>query len=134
MSESNLVLEFPSIHKTFEKPAAAHAAGTGKRGRRQGWFVVGREGLIRGWCVDLADLSRRLTVEIKIDGAVAGTALADRCREKLVAENIGDGHYAFTFAVPSSFRDARSHTVEARVITPGYSDFVLQIKEARFSI
>lgn len=50
------------------------------------------------WCPGKDD---RLTVELRLDGQVVGTAVADQSREDLARSGIGDGRHAFSLAVPA---------------------------------
>jgi hypothetical protein len=58
------------------------------------------EGMIEGWCWDRAAPERRVTLDILIDGALAGHTLAGIFREDLRSAGKGSGHCGFSFFLP----------------------------------
>ena len=112
------------------EPAPPPAA----RRSASGWYLLNDDGIVRGWCVDRNRAEQRLTVAISIDGLVVGEALADRPHQRLLADGLGDGRYAFAFAVPLDYHDGEAHELEAAITTPGYEGIRLKIKQPVFSI
>ncbi|HEY0834711.1 MAG TPA: hypothetical protein VGE72_12455 [Azospirillum sp.] len=70
---------------------------------------------LHGWVWNPANQNQRLTVEMYVDGRLAGTAKADRHRPDLAAGGIGDGCYAFLFEMPAEYCDDAEHEVMAVV-------------------
>ena len=55
---------------------------------------------VRGYVVDLNDLSRRFVVELRLDGAPAGIARAELFEPALSERGWADGCFGFAFALP----------------------------------
>jgi len=70
---------------------------------------------IAGWVRDRNHPDARLRVDILDGNTVLGTTAADRVRADLRTAAIGDGQYSFTFPLPESLRDGRSHAVTVRI-------------------
>jgi hypothetical protein len=51
--------------------------------------------VLRGWARNRANRTERLSIELRIDGRVVMTALADKERSDLVKHSVGDGRCAF---------------------------------------
>jgi len=62
--------------------------------------TVTSDGWVRGWACIKNRLSERREVEIIAGTEVVGLAVADGYRQDLEKANIGDGRYAFAFALP----------------------------------
>lgn len=62
---------------------------------------IAQPGAIEGYVFTPAEMGRRLTVEILLDGAVVATLRADEFVERLWRERRGDGCYGFSFALPA---------------------------------
>ncbi|MGZ8406877.1 MAG: glycosyltransferase family 2 protein [Caulobacteraceae bacterium] len=88
--------------------------------RYGGWARADSDHVIRGWVADLEDFSRRIKVDVRIDGEVVGTALADRYDAKVEAAGVGDGSHAFALTIPAWFRDGAAHGFEVSVVGGGY--------------
>lgn len=68
---------------------------------------------IAGWAADRSNLGRRLEVEIRRDGAVLGTARAERPREDLARAGIGDGRHGFELLIKEPLAPGEGGRVEA---------------------
>jgi Sulfotransferase domain len=55
---------------------------------------------IHGWAVDGKDPGKRVRVNIIVNGALAGSAIANRFRPDLVNAGFDDGRHGFEFPVP----------------------------------
>ena len=73
--------------------------------------------MVSGWAVDPADPSAEVSVSIRADGVLLGSAVANNFREDLKAAGVGLGHgkYAFGFRLPPSFRPASGFRLSAEV-------------------
>jgi SAM-dependent methyltransferase len=80
----------------------------------QSWLDVCQNDLIAGWAWDVANPTRRLEIDIIVDGARLARVTAGVYRPDLEAAGVGDGTHAFYFTPPSSF-DLRHHSVEVVV-------------------
>jgi len=80
----------------------------------RGYIDGVQDGRILGWVWDRLRPRRRLDVEILSAGAPLGVARADGFREDLAAGGVGDGGYAFSFALPAM--DIPRETIAARVL------------------
>lgn len=69
--------------------------------------VIG-DGHVQGWAFDPGHPADRLRVIVLLDGEIAGFDRADRVRNDLVADDIGDGAYGFRCRVPDLKLDAAS--------------------------
>jgi GT2 family glycosyltransferase len=56
-------------------------------------------GMLSGWAIDLGKPSRRLSVDLLVDGRVVDTVTADQPRPDLAAAGLGDGFSAFRFTI-----------------------------------
>lgn len=73
----------------------------------------------QGWAVDLRHPKRRLQLELRINGHVVATALADQMREDVRAEGLSDGHCGFVIPFPDSVPRDRPVLVEVTVAPNG---------------
>jgi len=71
-----------------------------------------------GFAYDRADLGRRYTVELLIDGEPYMSSLCDEFLTALVDANVGDGRFGFTFNVPEPVISG-ARIVEARLANIG---------------
>jgi GT2 family glycosyltransferase len=99
---------------------AGHA--TQRRGAKTGRFLAhairtGRE-IVTGYIVDRTDLSRRLAVEILVDGLQIDIALADQFSGELRELGIGDACYGFAFVLRPALVDA-ARMLEVRLANVG---------------
>ena len=85
------------------------------RGTIMGHFDV-QGGSVRGFAYDAADLTRRLALELLLDGWPLDIARADDYAPE--AADIGDGCYGFGFRLSEALGDAGS-TLEVRVANTG---------------
>jgi hypothetical protein len=65
------------------------------------------EGMIAGWCWDRANPHRRITLNIFVDGTLAGSVLAGIYRDDLRAAGKGTGHCGFGYFLPWNLITAR---------------------------
>jgi hypothetical protein len=65
-----------------------------------------------GWVWDPADPSKRLTVEVKLDGALIRRREASDFRPDLPDAGVGDGRYAFSVELPAETFDGEPHVLE----------------------
>jgi GT2 family glycosyltransferase len=72
-------------------------------------------GCATGWAYDPRDPSRRLRVDIQIDGKYHDTVTATLYREDLAAAGIGDGFHAFRYPLPPWSLDGNPHRIQARL-------------------
>ncbi|MBU6448088.1 MAG: tetratricopeptide repeat protein [Rhodospirillales bacterium] len=78
---------------------------------------------LRGWVWCEAEPARRLEIEILLNGALAGRAMADLYRQDVEDAGKGDGHYGFAWKLPIAAL-ASAGQVEIAVRVAG-TDFVL---------
>lgn len=71
-----------------------------------------------GFVYDRADLGRRYTVELLIDGEPYMSSICDEFVTELAAAGIGDGRFGFTFSLPDQV-SASAGIVEARLANLG---------------
>ena len=75
--------------------------------------TVGHAGAY-GWLLDEAHPSARIMIELSVNGAVLGRALADRRRPDLLMAGIGDGHCGFDLQLHPPLPVGRSHVLRLR--------------------
>lgn len=75
--------------------------------------IVGRRAF--GWVRSKSDTSRRVVVELLVDGIPVAEAAADRYRPDLSEAGLGDGHHGFQVIVPEQAIRSPSSTAEIRV-------------------
>src|SRR5580698_3123453 len=73
-----------------------------------------------GYVVDPADLDRRFTIEITVDGYVVRVVRADTYVHELAQQSLGDGFYGFSVSLDSRVMDGSS-VVQARLANIGTS-------------
>lgn len=73
--------------------------------------------IVSGWALDLADPSAEVSVSVRADGVLLGTAIANKFREDLKTAGVGLGHgkYAFGFHLPAAFRPAAGFRLSVEV-------------------
>lgn len=81
----------------------------------EGCHDVANRNVIHGWVWDTRHPSRRIRVEILDGNKLVAVVRADKFRQDLLTEGKADGNCAFTFPVPASLRDGRSHWIRVRV-------------------
>src|SRR5882724_2912250 len=86
----------------------------------QGTFFRVGETSCAGHVFDQADLSRRLVVELLIDGVPVALVRANTFVRELVVKGIGDGCFGFSFALPDTIL-ATGCVAEARLANDGTS-------------
>jgi hypothetical protein len=69
-----------------------------------GFVEVAASDRLLGWAWSPRDPALRVAVELRLGGEVVASAVADRLREDLASNGIGDGRHAFELAVPESCR------------------------------
>ena len=62
--------------------------------------LITRDGWVSGWCWDPDAPQRRLTLDVRLDDAVAGSVEAAESRADLRHADVGDGRYGFNFMLP----------------------------------
>lgn len=81
------------------------------------------EALIEGWITVVGNPSDKLDLEVMLRGEVIGRCVADQFRQDLKDADIGDGHCAFSFPIPSfvpasEIRQIAVRLAESVVILP----------------
>jgi hypothetical protein len=89
-----------------------------RRSRYRGQLDELRDGLVLGWAHDSSRPRERLMVEVYAGGILAGVVRADAFRPDLARAGIGDGKFAFSFALPAEMGD--SGPIAARVAETEY--------------
>ncbi|MFI4949396.1 MAG: Hint domain-containing protein, partial [Alphaproteobacteria bacterium] len=72
---------------------------------------------IEGWAFDPAAPDTRVLLVVLDNGAEIGRVVADRYRQDLAADRIGDGRHAFELVVPGGFAPGVRHEIEVRCDT-----------------
>jgi hypothetical protein len=72
-----------------------------------------RDGIVAGWAFDWSDPSRRVEVNVLVDGEMVARTTADMPRPALVREGLGDGRHGFYVELPARLRDGGVHTIAA---------------------
>src|SRR5579885_237903 len=73
------------------------------------------DGCVSGWAWDpAAGADKPLTVEIRSNGALLATVVADRFRQDLLKEGIGSGFHSFAARLPAEFADVPVDQITAR--------------------
>jgi hypothetical protein len=90
------------------------------------WHISGRldraeDGVFEGWAINPHNEADRERLEVVIDGAVVGVALAGLYREDLDKANIRGGYAKFLYQVPRRYFDGKAHTIDMRHIGTGRS-------------
>ena len=78
-----------------------------------GYIDACDDGVLLGWAARAGDAAP-VTVEVRCDGVVLGSATAQLYREDLRAAGIGDGRHGFAFRVPPDARARGRYVLEAR--------------------
>lgn len=78
-----------------------------------GWLdAVSPSGLVGGWAVDHDTPNRSISIQVRVDGAIAATILADGSRPD-VNQAIGvGGAHGFQWQLPNRYLDGERHLVE----------------------
>jgi hypothetical protein len=74
---------------------------------------------IAGWARNMAEPKQRLTIEIRADGNLIATTVADKLRPDLQKKNIGDGLYGYFLATPQAIKDGKEHVITASILSAG---------------
>ncbi|MEX8517119.1 MAG: hypothetical protein AB3X44_01215 [Leptothrix sp. (in: b-proteobacteria)] len=85
----------------------------------QGHFDGIIDGLAHGWAYDLAQGDKTFTIEIVHEGEVVACGSADRYRDDLQANGIGNGYHHFRLRLSYELFDGQAHTLNARVVETG---------------
>jgi hypothetical protein len=75
--------------------------------------------LVRGWALNCNDVSRKVAVEIYVNGELIGEALADRPRDDVKQLGIDDGRCGFIFEFPQPIAMELSRDVAVRALAAG---------------
>jgi autotransporter passenger strand-loop-strand repeat protein len=70
-------------------------------------------GCIIGWAMDDANPAARVTVRLRDNGVVIGTARADHPRDDLRDNAIGNGGHGFVFTIPGGLAPGAPHEITA---------------------
>lgn len=83
---------------------------------------------IEGWitCAEAPDL--KVVLEVWLGGNLLGHAAADRFRADLAESDIGDGHCAFSFKLPSFIPDSQLNEIKLKLVN---TDFLWLRKNCR---
>ena len=81
---------------------------------RIGYLDGIRGGAVLGWALDREDVSRKLRIELMLDGVGLGTAIADQQRADLVQAGIGPGEHGFACSIPALLPVSRRSVLHAR--------------------
>lgn len=100
---------------TVRRPAAQASS---RQKLRTSFSQIG-ERRFAGYAVDPADLSRRFTVEIAVNGYVARVVRADTYVHELVQQSLGDGFYGFSVSLNSRLMNSGAVVVAARLANIG---------------
>lgn len=71
-------------------------------------------GTIAGWALDKSRPASLVSVDVLDGETVIGTALADLPRPDLQAAGLGNGKGGFTYSVPATVKDGRTHQIRVR--------------------
>jgi hypothetical protein len=71
------------------------------------------DGQAEGWAYDPSRPDARLTVEIRVDGALVAVGVANQFREDLALAGYGDGTYHFKIPLPRELQDGQQHHLAA---------------------
>jgi hypothetical protein len=71
--------------------------------------------VIAGWAWDANNTNTQVAVNIFDGDSPLGSVKADAFRPDLKAAQKGDGNHAFAFAVPTSVKDGRPHSIRAKI-------------------
>jgi hypothetical protein len=80
----------------------------------QGFLERFENGRLIGWAWN-GEAGSSTSVEFRVDGEVAGRAVADVDRPDLKEVGIGTGFHGFIWRVPLKYHDGRSHRFEAAI-------------------
>jgi Glycosyltransferase 61 len=67
-----------------------------------------------GWAYDSRSPSRKVGLDVIVDGELVAQTVADLPRPSLAAGGIGDGHHAFVVELPSRLCDDAAHFISVR--------------------
>ena len=81
-------------------------------------FIRTDRNTVCGWVYDKADVTRKFSIELLVDGEVVAVALGDEPVAKLFEEGVGDGRFGFTFNIPEE-TIANCAVIEARLANLG---------------
>lgn len=96
--------------------------------------VLGR--FVVGWAHDSDNASRRVEVELKLDGELVATATANLERGDLLIAKVGDGCHAFRIELPHGLEPGSEHVLAVRtspegLVLPLANDFVVEFEAGR---
>lgn len=67
---------------------------------------------ICGWIIDENNIHQHVEIEIIVDGKLIACVIANKFRQDLLDAGVGDGHYAFSIAMPISLLDGAEHSID----------------------
>lgn len=79
--------------------------------RLYGVIDVLRSDRVAGWVIDRTDASRSATVEIRREGQLVGSVVANRQRKDLERQAVGTGAYGFAFTFDPPLAEGMEFTV-----------------------
>lgn len=78
-----------------------------------GWLdAVSPSGLVSGWAVDQDTPNRSISIQVRVDGAIATTILADGSRPDVNQALVIGGAHGFQWQLPNRYQDGERHLVE----------------------
>jgi hypothetical protein len=80
-----------------------------------GYLDVVSDEWIAGWAWDSSQPDAQIKVDIFNGDKKLTTVVADQFRQDLLDTKVGDGKHAFTYAVPDSLKDGKSHAIRAKI-------------------
>jgi len=81
-----------------------------------GWHDLANRDYTSGWVCDADNYNLPVVIHFYIEGGVfIGSAIASQYRSDLVSAGVcgGNGYHGFTFYLPSSLKDGKTHTIYA---------------------
>jgi hypothetical protein len=108
-------MDFEAVTRPTKRYGQAPSSARG--GFRTAFYRTSERGFT-GYALDPDELSKKLSVEILIDGLPHRVVRADALVSELIQEQIGDGCYGFSCALPNTVA-SDSRVVEARLANLG---------------
>ena len=79
-----------------------------------GYHDVGNCSVVAGWAWDSNQPTTPVSVDIYIDGTLAGTVQAATFRQDLLNAGIGDGNHGFSITTPGAAINGQAHTITVK--------------------
>ena len=97
-----------------------------KEPRLYGVIDVMRADRVAGWVIDRTDAARCASVEIRREGRLVGTVIANRQRKDLERQAVGTGHYGFSFSFDPPLEEGMNFTVDVKAMSNDGVELLLQ--------